>query len=1087
MFKNSLLKLLSAGALALGLAVLPAHAQVVSSGLTGTVVDGSGNPLAGASVTAVHTPTNTTFTGSTSSNGRFVFSGMPVGGPYTITAAASGYTVDPLEGVQTTLGEETDVRLAARESVVTLEKFVARASRNDLDANETGASSVLTNRRIASQPTVNRSFTDLMKTNPFVSVRGYPQIQALGMNSRYNSITLDGAKINDSFGLSPSGLFSAFNPFSLDAVEQFSISLTPYDVRQSGFAGAAINVVSKSGTNEFHGSAYFYFTDTNWQNSDQFGANKGKRQPLKERNYGYTLGGPIIKDRLFFFLNWEKFIQDSAPTLAGYIPDPAFITAVQNKMTSLPGSPNAGTFGGASTSRKFDGKRLIKLDWNIIAGQRFSIRYSDTKSSQPNFGSFNYTSYSQPASIAGQPSTLTNGGTGLSSAFYALDIQEKVYAAQLFSTWTPEFKTELSYSSTQQDSVRTAPLTFPEIRIFNVPGTSQSGVPISTLNSFRFGSEISSGQGNELRIKTQTMAGSGDYTWQDFTFTAGMDYEKSSFLNLFRQGSYGYFDYNSLLDFQNDTPFGFGRAVVQTGFPVADISKFDRSGLYAQVKYTPFARLTMTAGVRVDMVGSAIAPAENPLFKAGFGITNAGTVDGTTSAQPRFSFNYALDQERNTQVRGGVGTFLGRNPWVWISNSFSNTGVGRFNVVNTGASTPTLTQYLSRTYPGSADSSYKFDPNNPIGTTATTGTASSINLITPGLKFPTIRRANIAIDRKVPFLDSVVTLEYIDTKQLEALFVDNLNLRPTTLGADGRQRFAGNATAQPLVAGFANVIRTRNISEGASQYVSLGIEHPFKNGWAWGVSYTHGHATDAQALGSSTANSQWQFNNVFNQNAVEISRSDYEIKHRVMASLSREMTFFKGYTTTVSLYYEGRSGQPYSYVYSTDLNTDGFNSNDLVAVPSSPTDARFDFSGMTQPQQDAYFAYLNSSGLSRFGGGYASRNAFFTPWQNRLDLKFVQALPVWRSVKVELYLDFLNFGNWISKGLFNYIEEINTGTTNSSQLRALGSATYNASGLIRPTVTVDASGQPVFASSSTIVINNADSRWKIQGGVKLKF
>jgi hypothetical protein len=966
-----------------------------------------------------------------------------------------------------------------------MEKFVAKASRSELDANATGAGSVLTNRDINGRATVNRSFTDLIKSNPFVSVRGYPQVQALGMNNRYNSITLDGAKINDSFGLSSSGLFSAFNPFSLDAVEQFSVSLTPYDVRQSGFAGAAINAVSKSGTNEFHGSGYFLFTNQNWQGPDRFGPNAGKRNPLKERTYGGTLGGPIIKDKLFFFLNWEKFIQDSAPTLAGYTPDSAFITAVQNKMKSLPGAPDAGTFGGASTSRKFDKKQLAKLDWNIIAGQRLSLRYSDTTSSQPNFGSFNFTSYSQPAAITGQPSTLTNGGTGLSSAFYSLDIKEKVWAAQLFSTWTPEFKTELSYSNTQQDSVRAVPLTFPEIRIFNVPGTSTTGQPISTLNTFRFGSEISS-QGNELHIKTKTMSGSGDYTWHDFVFTAGGDYEKNNYLNLFRQGSYGYFDYTDLAAFLADTPFGFGRAVIQTGFPIADISEFNRLGYFGQVKWTPFSRLTLTAGLRIDNVDSPIAPPENANFKAAFGITNAGTINGTHTTQPRFSFNYAFDQERMTQVRGGIGTFLGRNPWVWISNSFGNTGVGRFNVVKTGASTPTLLQYLNGTYSDS-DPAYKFDANNPIGTTAVSGTASSINLITPGMKFPTIQRANIAIDRRLPFLDATITLEYIDTKQLQALFVDNMNLRPTTIGADGRQRFAGSATAQPLVTGFANVIRTRNIKEGASQYVSIGIDHPFKQGWAWSASYTHGHATDAQALGSSTANSQWQFNNVFNQNAIEVSRSDYEIQHRVMASLSREMRFYKDYVTTVSLFYEGRSGQPYSYVYSTDLNTDGFTSNDLVAVPSSPTDSRFDFTGMTQAQQDAYFSYLASSGLNKFAGGYASRNAFFTPWQNRLDLKFVQELPVWRSVKVELFADFLNFGSWISKGLFNYVEQINSSATNSSQLRVLGGATYSASGLVKPTVALNPDGSVSFPSGSQIVISNNDSRWKIQGGVRLKF
>jgi hypothetical protein len=221
-----------------------------------------------------------------------------------------------------------------------------------------------------------------------------------------------------------------------------------------------------------------------------------------------------------------------------------------------------------------------------------------------------------------------------------------------------------------------------------------------------------------------------------------------------------------------------------------------------------------------------------------------------------------------------------------------------------------------------------------------------------------------------------------------------------------------------------------------------------------------------------------------------VARSDYEIRNRIMASVSREFRFRHDYVTTVSLYYEGRSGQPYSYVYSNDLNTDGFSSNDLVAVPTGASDPRFDFSGMTPAQQTAYFNFINSSGLSKYAGGYAPRNAFFTPWQNRLDLRLVQELPAYRHVKVELFADFLNFGSWFDKHLFNYIEEINGSTTNSSQLRTLGSATYasaSAGAVIKPTVTLDANGNILFASSSTIVPNNADTRWKVQGGVRLKF
>ncbi|HVU17555.1 MAG TPA: carboxypeptidase regulatory-like domain-containing protein [Candidatus Didemnitutus sp.] len=1098
------LTLLAAMALSF-LAIRPdALAQaIVSSAITGTVLDTTGAPVAGATVTAVHIPTNSSYTAISSPSGRFTFTGLRVGGPYSVSATATGFQIESLSGIQTTLGDNTELALvakASKEEVVKLEKFEVNGGVNDLDSGATGASSVLSNRAMMDLPSVNRSFADLAKTNPFVSIRGYPQIQALGMNNRYNTITLDGAKINDSFGLNSSGLFSLVNPFSMDAIDQFSVSLTPYDVRQSGFAGAAINAVSKSGTNEFHGSVYDVFTDANWQGPDEFGSTIHKRSPLKQRVYGFTLGGPIWKDHLFFFINFEKFLQDTAPTFAGYTPDPAFLSSLQSAIATLPGAPNLGTWGGSATTREFDQKRLAKIDWNITKNQRLTVRYSDTNGVNPNFGYFSYTSFSQPVTPTNQPA-LTNLGTGLSSTEYNISVKEKVWAAQLFSDWTPDFKTEFDYSNTKQDSVRSLPVTFPSIRIFNVPGTAQNAAAISTLDAFQFGSETSS-MGNELHVKTQTFTGSGDYTWRNFTFTGGADHEASNYLNLFRQGSYGYFSYWNLADFIADKPFGFDRSVVSTGTPTADISKFERTGIFGQIKWEPMPRLSITLGLRTDYIGSPIAPPANAQFASLFGVTNAGTIDGNTSVQPRLGFNYALDAKRLTQIRGGYGVFLGRNPWVWISNSYGNSGVGRFNVIvntpssngahpNTAAYTgPTLTQYLNGSYSNS-DPAYKFDPANPIGTSdlpASVG-AASINLIQPGLKMPTIGRGNLAIDRKIPALDAVLTVEYIHTDQIEALDLENLNLKPTTIGADGRQRFAGSPStaANALHSQFASVIETYNTRAGRSDYGSISLNHEFKNNWAWNVAYTRGRATEASSLNSSTASSQFNFNDVFNQNTVEIARSDYEVKDRLQATVSRDFHWLHGMVSTVTLNYEGRSGQPYSWVYSGDLNGDGVTGNDLVAVPSGTSDPRFDFSGMTPAQQTAYFNYINQNGLSKFAGGYAPRNAFLGPWQNRLDMSFRQQLPVYKQFKVELFLDFLNFGSFLDKHLFNYVEEINTGTTFGGLSRVLANATYNANGQIKPTASTNPDGTLTIASGSLITVNNGDTRWRIQGGIHLTF
>ena len=1108
MLKKQILKLLFLGAVALGFAAAAAYGQVVSSAMTGTVIDNTGAPVSGATVTAVHTPTNTKYTATTGANGRFGFTGMPVGGPYSVTASAKGLEIEPLNDVQTILGEAVDVSLVGKSEVVVLEKFVTTASREDLDANATGGSSVMDLRRVTVQPNPGRSVGDLAKTNPFVSLRAFPQIEALGINSRFNSIMLDGAKINDSFGLNSSGLFSQKNPFSMDAIEQFSAQLNPVDVRQSGFAGVAINMVSKSGTNEFHGTVYDIFTDQNWGGADVYGSTTGTRQVSKERTYGGTLGGPIWKDHLFFFLSWEKFITDSSPTRPTLTPDSAYLTQINTDIAKYSGLPNMGSFGGLPTNRLADTKRLAKIDWKITQDHRLTVRYNDTISSQPNTGSLSATGFSQPAALNNQPSSFTNSTTALSSNFYNFNVKEHVWAAQLFSNWGPDFTTQFAYTNTKQDQVRATPVNAPEIRILNVPGTLNSGAPVSTLDALRFGTETSS-MGNEIHVKDQTMSGSGDYTWNNFTFTAGADHEQINFYNLFRQGSYGVFDYWNEADFAADKPFGFERAVVSSGYEKADVSKFDQTGVFAMVKWEPNSRLNVTAGVRVDFIGSPIAPPENATFVNKFGMTNAGTVDGTTQPAPRFGFNYALDSKRMTQIRGSAGVYLGRNPWVWISNSYGNSGVGRSTLVSqvptasrpdtTKYTGPTLTQYLAGTY-SNTDSAYKWDAANPVGVTSLPASAGTpaINLIRPGLKLPTIARESIAVDRKLPFLDAVATVEYIHTDQLDALFVDNMNLKATGTGADGRTIFAGSSSSAPLVTGFGNVIRTRDVHAGKSDYVSLQLEHQFNKGWYYFIAYTRGHATEAQTLNSSTANSQWQFNAVFNQNQVEVSRSDYEIKDRLQVTVAKEFKWVHGLKSTVSLYYEGRSGQPYSLVYSNDLNTDGFSANDLVAVPTDASDPRFDFTpynattnptGLTDVQKTAYFNFLKSSGATKFAGSYAPRNAFLGPWQNRLDLRFQQEVGVYGPVKTVFFMDFINFGSWLSKSLFNYVQEINTSTSNGGLTRSLGTATF-AGGKIKPTFTglsVDANGNLVFPTTSLIVPNNSDSRWKVTAGVKLQF
>ncbi len=1069
----------------MGLTNVSLRAQVVSSGISGLVRDTAGAPVVGAGVTVIHVPTNATSTAVTNQFGRFAIRGLPVGGPFNVTANATSYTAATASDVLTELGADVEVTLTLKGTIVQMERFVATATRSDLDSGAIGSGTTIDARGIEARPTLNRSFADLMKSNPYVTSRaGAERMTALGMNNRFNSISVDGARINDQFGLNGSGLFSINNPFALESLEAFSVDLSPYDVRRSGFTGASVNAVTKSGTNTFKGSAYYIYTDDDLQGRDLIGANAGNRLFAQEKTYGYTLGGPILKNRLFFFANYDNFLRKGTSVSPIFVPNAADFAQIQTRLTQIAttagGSLNFGSIsGGANKTEEI--KRLLKLDWNITNDHRMTVRYSDTEGSQPSFGGLNATNFSGGAALTGAPTI--GRVSALTSNFYDRVVEEKVWAGQIFSNWTPDFKTQLAYSKVEvlQDSV--SPVTFPEVRVYGVPGVDANTGAAIANGVVVFGTE-NSRHGNKIEYTTETYAGSADYTLGRMTFTGGVDREQSSFLNLFRQSSYGVLGYTNVANFVADTPFAFTRSLVQTGFPVADVSEFEQTAVYGQVRTELSSRLNFTAGLRYDWMASPVPPTENVAFRNAFGVTNAGTIDDTSLLAPRAGFNYSIDDERTTQVRGGLGVILGRNPWVWISNAYGATGIGRFGQALTATTTPaapTLGTYL-RT---------QFDAANPVGTTTSAPPASSaaISLTQPGLKLPSVLRGNLALDHKLKALGANLTLEYIYTDNLQAMFIDNMNLRPTTIGADGRQRFAGGAAAQPRIAGFQNVLRLRNVKEGGSRYWSIQLDRPMRNSWAWNLSYTRGNATEAQNMGSSTAGSTWQFNAVFNQNTVEVERSDFEIRDRVVAGLSKEFKYWRDLKTTVSMFYEGRTGSPYSWVYTSDLNTDGFTGNDLVAVPSGAGDARFDFSGLNATQLAGYLRVFNDNNMSKFAGGYASKNAFLQPFQNRLDLRIQQEIPTIKSLKVKLFADFINFGSWLSDDVFNYVETLPI-PTNTGLVRQIPGAAYNAAGriAITPTAgTFDAAGNVIVPSNSAIAINNGDSRWRIQLGARIEF
>jgi hypothetical protein len=1060
-----------------------AIAQVVTSGLTGTVRGDDGKAAAGASVIAVHTPTNASFKAITNAEGRYSFRSLPAGGPYTVSTSVEGYGPVTVENVYTQMGTDALQDLTLKSEVLSLEKFTVTGEANTLDASQQGVSNLFTREQIELKPTTQRSFADLVSASPLITLRSLSgdreeaQITALGQNNRYNSIMIDGDRINDQFGLNATGLASFFNPIAVDTIGQFNAQPVTYDVRYSGFTGATVNFITKTGTNEFHGSAYYIFAGDHLAGIQMQGPDArtlvqsgNKVVPKLERpTYGFTLGGPIWKDHLWFFLNYEKFERIGAPNSAGLPGVNADDLAVINARVAQITKVDYGQLGGNANSIADEEKKLAKLTWQIIPGQTLTARYSTTEGQVPQFGS--YTTTSSGTGLNVSPANIVGGAaTAFDSHFYAQTREEKTISGQLVSQWTPDLSSEIKFSNVKQDQYTPVNEIAPEIDIYGVRGTNQAGQAVTNgvvvLGTERFR------HGNQINVDTKNYSANVDYVRGNFTYSGGFDVEANDYYNLFRQMSYGIFNYASPAAFAADTPTSFQRNYTDLALKgdYADISQYTQTGIFAKVKWDPNSRLNIIAGLRYDMSSSDTRPVYNEAFFNTTGMRNDGTVDGATDISPRVGFNWAIDKERKTQLRGGFGYFVGRAPWVFWSNSYGSTGVGTFtsNVIPTGG----LNGYLANS----------FDPANPMGTGTQTGTSrAEIALSQDEMNMPSLWRGNLGLDHKLAFLDSKITLEVVHSINENTIFITNDNLKARGIAADGRTYFFGNPStaANALYPAYTNIYHIRNVKAGKATYEVISWERELKNNWGFSLSYTRGDSTEAQAAGQTTASGAWQRNAVFNQGEIETGTSDFEIKDRVQFTFTYRLRLLKDAPTTASLYYEGRSGSPYSFAYSNDMNGDGFAGNDLIAVPTDVNDARFDFSSLPTAQRDAMFAYLQSSGLSKYAGGYAPKNSFYQPWVNRLDLHLEQDIPLHvKSAKLNLFLDFTNFGNFISEDLFNYVERAPSTVNDVFERNTVGNATINTTtGKITPTT---------WAPNNWL-IDNVMSRWRIQVGARLTF
>ncbi|MDJ1466660.1 carboxypeptidase regulatory-like domain-containing protein [Cytophagaceae bacterium DM2B3-1] len=1094
---------------------LLAGKEVVAQGITtasisGVVTDTKGEVLPGATVVAVHTPSGTQYAQITRADGRYNFPTARVGGPYTITVTFVGYKEQKQEGVQLSLGQSFTANFKLSDESTQLSEVVVSGAKDPiLNSDRTGAATNIRREQFERLPSITRSFQDFSALTPQAGTN----FTFGGRSNQYNNFSIDGSTSNNVFGLSalPGGQSNA-QPISVDAIQEINVSVAPYDVRQGAFTGAGINAVTRSGTNEFQGSAYWFYRN------ESFAGKKieGVKQPLVEfrnRNMGFRLGGPIVKNKLFFFVNveLEKRI-DPAVTFPAdgqsasgtpYQQTSAELNRLRdfliNTETGKDWTFDPGTFANFDAPSQ-SSKYLAKLDWNINQSHKLTLRYNQLNSYRDvppsNSGGFG----SSP------PGGRQNSNNALpfSSSWYRINNNMLSVIAELNSSFGNKYSNTLTAGYTRFRDFREqagggAVPKFPTVDILGPNGQTLTtfGPDPFTPNNLLNQDVFQLNDNFSIYLKNNTV-------------TVGTANEFFHFNNVFTQQIQGVYQFNSVSDFienvrnqsRTSTNNNYASqyllqysALKDQPAPRAEWSAL-QLGFYAQDEYTGIKNLKLTGGIRVDIPIFPTKLDGNPVsdtmkFAGKEQILVGKLPKSTPLFSPRLGFNWDVKGDKTTQLRGGTGIFTGRIPFVWVSNQISNNGLffGTINATS-NAATPVF--------------SPNPNANNPSPETIQSPPATfSINSTVRNFKFPQVWRSNIAIDQQLPW-GLVGTLEFIYTKDLNAVYIRDANLADPvgTLVGDGRPLFGGVAGDATVIAPKDRRINDRivqalvldNTNKGYQWSITAQLQKNFSNGIYASAAYTYTDSRDLNSQSGSTAGGLFSGNQVVgNPNSPVLSYSSNLTPHRVIASASYRVEYLSRLATTISAIYEGRSGANFSYVYGNSPNSDGVNSNDLIYIPRNQneiilttTDAN-DKRTPTQiwEQLDAYISqdkYLNSR-----RGQYAQRNGAIAPWVHRLNLRLLQ--DVFQNIggkrnSLQISVELINALNLINSDL-----GLVKNPARSSILNFVGyETTHNATPTTgRPIYTFATNSNGTPLSKSYLSGTDINSRWQLQIGLRYTF
>ncbi len=762
--------------LALALAAPHATAQETTAQLNGFVVDADGQPIAGANVTIVHVPSGTSASTTTSAMGQFSATGLRVGGPYRVTAQASGMQEAVVEDLFTRLAERTSVTLVAQPIAQLASVEVVGTSERDVTI---GAGSRFSSQDVRQLPSISRDIKDVVRVDPkaWVDPTNSDALEVAGVNNRYNTITVDGVRQSDDFGLNNNGYPTERSPLSVDAIEAVSVLTAPFSVEYANFRGSTINVVTKSGTNEFTGSAFFYTGDDSLLGDET--KDTAVDVIFDEDIYGGTFGGPIIQDRLFFFLSYEKLEreapQDIGPTGSGF---PVEIPGVTQDHYDRIRQVSQDVYGFdpgeiLASAPEEDEKILAKLDWNINESNRATLAYQRTEG---NVLVVNSTNNNPSTDRLGAPSNWYDRASLLESA-----------SIQLFSDWNEYFSTEVKLARKEVDTAQVSLFgtDFGEMQI-RIPEVGDTGGGTVFIGSDEFR------HANALTNDLDSIKLKGSFFLGDHTIMVGYEREMLDIFNVFVNRSEGQWIFASIDAFeaQNALSLSYRNAFTNDANDGAATFGYDVDSIYVQDEWQATPDLKFQAGIRIDKFSSDDQPLLNANFTGRYGFNNQATLDGRDLFMPRLGFNWQWTPE--TTVYGGWGLFGGGTPNVWISNSFSNDGV---TVVQTDVNATTNTQLASALV---GVDGFNI-PQNVLDFNGTLSGDGPVNALDPNFDIPSQYRWNLGLKHTLPW-DIEMTADFIYSRVKEEVLWQDIRLSQVGTAPDGRPINAPNADGRSSAA-----------------------------------------------------------------------------------------------------------------------------------------------------------------------------------------------------------------------------------------------------------------------------------------------